>query len=68
EARNDKQDEFEVEGMQTAMKQTAAEPLSDMLEALVSAAVEFSGTPTFEDDVCLLAVGFVGQDEGKTGD
>ncbi len=61
EARNDKQDEFEVEGMQTAMKQTAAEPLSDMLEALVSAAVEFSGTPTFEDDVCLLAVGFVGQ-------
>lgn len=61
EARNSQQDEFEESGMETVLRQQATAPLPEMLKALVNAAIEFSGTQTFEDDVCLLAVSFVGQ-------
>ena len=35
-----------------------AEPLPSVLDALVRDVKEFSGAAVFEDDVCLLAVGY----------
>ncbi|NCD22742.1 MAG: PAS domain S-box protein [Spartobacteria bacterium] len=57
EARNDAQDEFDVDGMMASLQAHRAEPLPDLLEALVRDVKEFTGTAVFEDDVCLLAVG-----------
>ena len=39
----------------------AAEPLPALLDSLVRDVVEFTGTPVFEDDVCLLGVGYAGK-------
>jgi len=36
------------------------EPLPDLMKALLREVVEFTGTPVFEDDVCLLGVGYAG--------
>lgn len=60
EARNRNQDEFDVTGLKAAMTAHVADPLPALLDALVRDAVEFTGTPVFEDDVCLLGVGYVG--------
>jgi sigma-B regulation protein RsbU (phosphoserine phosphatase) len=60
EARNRGQDEFDVKGLKTSIAAHASEPLPALLEALVRDVVEFTGTPAFEDDVCLLAVGYAG--------
>ena len=60
EARNREQDEFDVPGLKTAMEAHVADPLPALLDALVRDAVEFTGTPVFEDDVCLLGVGYPG--------
>ena len=60
EARNRNQDEFEESGLKQALTAHVAEPLPALLDALVREVVEFTGTPVFEDDVCLLGVGYAG--------
>ena len=60
EARNRNQDEFEETGLKQALTAHVAEPLPALLDSLVRDVVEFTGTPVFEDDVCLLGVGYAG--------
>lgn len=58
EARNQRQDEFDVKGLQASLAKHLAEPLPDLMKAILREVVEFTGTPVFEDDVCLLGVGY----------
>ena len=58
EARNANQEEFDVKGMLDSLQAHRAEPLPSVLDALVRDVKEFSGAAVFEDDVCLLAVGY----------
>lgn len=60
EARNPRQEEFDVQGMTTSLQAHAGEPLPALLDGLVRDAVAFTGEKVFEDDVCLLAVGYAG--------
>ena len=60
EARNDEQQEFDVKGMMDALRAHSAEPLPALLDALVRDVMGFTATTVFEDDVCLLAVGYAG--------
>ena len=60
EARNRNQDEFEESGLKASMRVHVAAPLPALLDSLVRDVVEFTGTPVFEDDVCLLGVGYAG--------
>ncbi|NCA82765.1 MAG: PAS domain S-box protein [Opitutae bacterium] len=60
EARNRNQDEFEESGLKASMRAHVAAPLPALLDSLVRDVVEFTGTPVFEDDVCLLGVGYAG--------
>ena len=65
EARNAEQQEFDVQGMLASLQAHGAEPLPALLDALVCDVMDFTGATVFEDDVCLLAVGYVG-DGNKT--
>ncbi len=58
EARNPQQEEFDVKGLQTYLAAHAGQPLQPLLEGLVRQVVEFTGTLVFEDDVCILGVGY----------
>ena len=58
EARNANPEEFDVKGMLDSLQAHRAEPLPSVLDALVRDVKEFSGAAVFEDDVCLLAVGY----------
>jgi phosphoserine phosphatase RsbU/P len=60
EARNRNQDEFDEEGLKTSLRAHVADPLPALLDSLVRDVVDFTGTPVFEDDVCLLGVGYAG--------
>jgi phosphoserine phosphatase RsbU/P len=60
EARNRNQDEFEESGLKQALTAHVAEPLPALLDALVRDVVEFTGTPVFEDDVCILGIHYAG--------
>jgi phosphoserine phosphatase RsbU/P len=60
EARNQTQDEFDVTGLEKSMVAHVADPLPALLDSLVRDVVEFTGTPVFEDDVCILGVGYAG--------
>ena len=60
EARNDEQEEFDVKGMMDALRAHIADPLPAMLDALVRDVMGFTAATVFEDDVCLLAVGYAG--------
>ena len=60
EARDREQNEFEESGLKTSMEVHVAEPLPALLDSLVRDAVKFTGTPVFEDDVCILGVGYAG--------
>ena len=60
EARNDEQQEFDVKGMMDALRAHIADPLPAMLAALVRDVMGFTAATVFEDDVCLLAVGYAG--------
>ncbi len=60
EARNPDQQEFDVDGMMNSMRKHIAEPLPALLDALVCDVVDFTGVTVFEDDVCLLGVGYAG--------
>ncbi len=60
EARNAAQEEFDAGGMMNSLRTRTAEPLPALLDGLVRDAVAFTGTPVFEDDVCLLGVGYAG--------
>ncbi len=59
EARNSEQVEFEETGLTRALQTHLEKPLSALLDAVVREAVEFTGTPVFDDDVCILGVGYV---------
>ncbi|OQC57587.1 MAG: Phosphoserine phosphatase RsbP [Verrucomicrobia bacterium ADurb.Bin018] len=59
EARNAAQEEFETTGMTRTLQQQAGAPLPELLAALVRDVVAFTGETVFEDDVCLLGVGYV---------
>ena len=61
EARNGDQVEFDVGGLTASLAEHVSDPLPALLDALVRRVVEFTGTPSFEDDVCLLAVNYVGE-------
>lgn len=60
EARNGEQKEFEEDGLIRSLETHKAQPLADLLGAVVSDAVEFAGSPTFEDDVCVLGIHYAG--------
>lgn len=60
EARNDSQQEFDVDGMMDSLRTRIADPLPALLDALVRDVMNFTGATIFEDDVCLLAVGYAG--------
>jgi len=60
EARNDQQAEFEESGLTAVLQANVGQPFPALLDAVVRSAVEFTGTPVFEDDVCLLGVGYTG--------
>lgn len=60
EARNRNQDEFEEAGLKASLLAHVADPMPALLDSLVRDAVEFTGTPVFEDDVCILGVGYAG--------
>ena len=60
EARNGEQAEYEEDGLVRALRDHRSEPLPALLESLVRDAVAFTGTPVFEDDVCILGVNYVG--------
>ena len=59
EARNAEQQEFETDGMTRTLQQQVGTPLPEVLTALVRDVVAFTGETVFEDDVCLLGVGYV---------
>ena len=61
EARNREQDEFDVAGLMASLTAHVSDPLPALLDSLVRDVVEFTGTPAFEDDVCLLGVNYVGE-------
>lgn len=58
EARNRAQEEFDVKGLKDSLAGHVADALPALLDGLVRDAVQFTGTPLFEDDVCLLGVGY----------
>jgi sigma-B regulation protein RsbU (phosphoserine phosphatase) len=60
EARNGEQKEFEEDGLIRSLETHKAQPLPELLAAVVSDAVEFAGSPTFEDDVCVLGIHYAG--------
>ncbi len=60
EARNGEQEEYEEAGLVRALQTHLSEPMPEMLDSLVRDVVRFTGTPVFEDDVCILAVHYVG--------
>lgn len=60
EARNDQQKEFEESGLIRVLQKNVGQPFPALLDAVVRDAVEFTGSPVFEDDVCLLGVGYTG--------
>ena len=60
EARNGEQEEYEEAGLVRALQTHLSEPMPEMLDSLVRDVVGFTGTPVFEDDVCILAVHYVG--------
>ena len=60
EARNQTQQEFDVKGMTDSIRAHIADPLPALLDALVRDVVDFTGVTVFEDDVCLLGVGYAG--------
>jgi phosphoserine phosphatase RsbU/P len=62
EARNNQQVEFEEDGLIKALQTHVDKPLPALLDAVVREAVEFTGTPVFEDDVCILGVGYTGDE------
>ena len=59
EARDARQEEFDVAGLTASMQAHAAEPLPALLQAVVRDVVAFTGTTEFEDDVCILGVDYV---------
>ncbi len=61
EARNAEQEEFNETGLSNALAAHLAEPLPVLLDSLVRDAVQFAGSPVFEDDVCVLGVNYVRQ-------
>jgi len=62
EARNDQQVEYEESGLTKALEMNIDKPLPALLDAVVREAVEFTGSPVFEDDVCILGVGYTGNE------
>lgn len=58
EAKNENQEEFDFEGMVQSLQKNIAKPLKEMLPELVADARRFSGAHEFDDDVCILGVGF----------
>lgn len=60
EARNSEQEEFEEVGLTKSLQAHVAKPMPELLDALVRDAVEFTGTPVFDDDVCILGVNYIG--------
>jgi phosphoserine phosphatase RsbU/P len=60
EARNGDQAEYEETGLIRSLQTHRTKAMPAMLDALVRDVVEFTGTPVFEDDVCILAVNYAG--------
>lgn len=60
EARNEQQREFEEEGLIQSLEIHRDEALAALLESVVRDVVVFTGTPTFEDDVCVLGIHYAG--------
>lgn len=60
EARNSAQEEFEEEGLMRSLDAHRDQDLAGLLKAVVGDAVAYSGTTTFEDDVCLLGIHYAG--------
>ncbi|MDD2240014.1 MAG: SpoIIE family protein phosphatase [Kiritimatiellae bacterium] len=58
EARNEDQREFEEDGLIQSLETHKTEALAPLLESVVNDVVVFTGTPTFEDDVCVLGIHF----------
>lgn len=58
EARSEQQEEFEEGGLVKSLQGHLAEPLPSLLDLIVKDAVAFTGTPEFEDDVCILGIHF----------
>ena len=58
EAQNAAHEEFGEDRLLASIHDALAQPLPDMLSAALSAATGFSGSDTFEDDVCLLGIEF----------
>ena len=56
EARTEQQEEFEEEGLMRSLRTHADEALPALLDSIVRDVVEFTGTPVFEDDVCILGI------------
>ena len=58
EAQNATHDEFGEDRLKAALHASLAKPLPDMLADALGAATAFTGSTTFEDDVCLLGIEF----------
>ncbi len=59
EARSPGHEEFNEDGLLKSLNAHQQEPMPALLDRVVRDVVEFTGTPVFEDDVCLLGVHFV---------
>lgn len=60
EARSGEQKEFEEEGLVQSLTNHGSEALPKLLESVVRDVVEFTGTPVFDDDVCILGIHYAG--------
>ena len=60
EARALDQAEFEEEGLVQSLASHREKPLPALLDSIVGDVVAFTGTPVFEDDVCILAIRYAG--------
>ena len=64
EARSEEQEEFEEERFEQSLAAHREQELPKLLGSIVRDVVEFTGTPIFEDDVCILGIHYQVQGTG----